>query len=89
MFVAMEKAFNEIGKLRSEMRVGFIEMENQLQATRDTLNVNLGKVIDTTQKMGKHVEQGFIAIEEAMDEDFTRLEKEITQIKDRLDKANL
>ncbi len=63
----MEKAFHEIRKLRTEMQVGFIEMENQLQATRDTLNENLGKVIEITQKMSRQVEQGFLAIGEAMD----------------------
>ncbi|MEM6738457.1 MAG: hypothetical protein AAF620_20560, partial [Bacteroidota bacterium] len=61
----MEKALNEIGKLRTEMHVGFIELENQMSSTRDQMNESfrkvsesMSKVIDTTKKVAGNVERG-------------------------------
>ncbi|MEM0940968.1 MAG: hypothetical protein AAGI25_14450 [Bacteroidota bacterium] len=99
----MEKALNEIGKLRTEMHVGFIELENQISFTKDQIastrnqmnesfikvGDSLGKVIDTTKKIAGNVERGFLAVEEAMQEDVDRIDKEIQSIKDRLDRANI
>ncbi|MEM0940897.1 MAG: hypothetical protein AAGI25_14070 [Bacteroidota bacterium] len=92
----MEKVLNEIGKLRMDMHVGFIELENQMSSTRDQMNESfrkvsesMSKVIDTTKKVAGNVERGFLAVEEAMQEDADRIDKEIQSIKNRLDRANI
>jgi len=78
----MDKALNEIGKLRNEMKVGCIEVKNQME------NMTT-KIVGSLSKFSNTVEKGFIAIEEAIDEDMHDFQKEIENIKTRLDKANL
>lgn len=88
----MDKAFNEIGELRNEMKVGFIEIENQLEANREMLSkmVNsMGKVVESIGSFSNKMEKGFIAVEEALDNDLEQINDEIDSIKKRLDKGNL
>lgn len=68
-----------------EMKVGFIEMENQLASVKDQVS----NVVTTMHKFSGNVEKGFLAIEGAMDEDFSEIKDEISTIKKRLDDANL
>ncbi|MEQ9297314.1 MAG: hypothetical protein RIF33_02075 [Cyclobacteriaceae bacterium] len=88
----MDKALNEIGKLRNEMKVGFIEIENQLESNREMLMKiveSMGKVVETVSSFSNKVEKGFRAIEEALDNDLEQINSEISDIKKRLDKGNL
>jgi len=103
----MDKSLNEIGKLRNEMRVGFIEVENQMRAgfsgVEDRLSevektiVETQKQIKTVsetmsgtfEKFSQNVEKGFIAVEEALENDLNDLRSEIQSIKQRLNDANL
>ena len=64
----MDKALDEIGKLRNEMKVGFIELENQMGS-------NTENVIDTMEKFSINVEKGFIAIEDALGQDLSEISK--------------
>lgn len=100
----MNKALNEIGKLRNEMKVGFIKLENQMKAGNESLQNQVGSLqnqiklfqkemkrsvestIRTIEKFSQKVETGFIAVESALDKD---LGTEISQIKKRLDDANI
>lgn len=74
----MDKALNEIGKLRNEMKIGFIEVKNQIKS-----------VVDTIDRFSQKVERGFVAIEDALDTVLAELKEEIDQIKKRLDDANI
>lgn len=100
----MNKALNEIGKLRTEMKVGFIELENQMQAGNDDLKLTIQRTNDamqqklsatsqamiaTMEKFASRVESGFLAVEEALEADLHDLKSEIDSIKLRLDRANL
>jgi len=73
----MGKALNEIGKLRNEMKVGFIELENQIQASNDRLiemiHKNNNMIVKSMEKVANNIEKGFIAVEEAMQEDVDRM----------------
>lgn len=80
----MERALNEIGKLRNEMRVGFIEIENQIKAnTENTINKlaslenqmqkNMVKTVETFSKFSNTMENGFIAVEQAIEEDLSSI----------------
>lgn len=66
----MEKALNEIGKLRNEMKVGFIELENQMKVGNETIVRQMEQsnqlFIQTLGKFSKKVETGFLAIEESL-----------------------
>ena len=93
----MENALNEIGKLRNEMKVGFIELENQIQASSEKtiemltslMRDNSNLIINSMSKMAGNMEKGFIAVEEAMQQDIDRIDGELASIKKRLDDANL
>lgn len=89
----MEKAFNEIGKLRNEMKVGFIELENQIQSSNESLRQEMLRTSEATikalSKFSQKVESGFLAIEEALDQDLKEIKSEISDIKKRLDDANI
>ena len=80
---------NEIGKLRTEMKIGFIEMENQLKSTKDQMVAGFEQVVGITSKLSNNVERGFLAIEEAMESDVKNIQEELSSIKKRLNKANL
>jgi len=98
------QALNEIGRLRNEMKVGFIELENQIKANNekimDTIITSNQKIMETMRstnqaimvsisKIANNTEQGFLAVEEALEDDIKGLKEEIDDIKSRLDKANL
>jgi len=96
----MDKSLNEIGKLRNEMRVGFIEVENQMRAGFSDLEEKLSEtekqiktvsetMSGTFEKFSQNVEKGFIAVEEALENDLNDLRSEIQSIKQRLNDANL
>ncbi|MEM9896032.1 MAG: hypothetical protein AAF789_06655 [Bacteroidota bacterium] len=93
----MENALNEIGKLRNEMKVGFIELENQIQASSEKtiemltslMRDNSNLIINSMSKMAGNMEKGFLAVEEAMQQDIDRIDGELASIKKRLDDANL
>lgn len=103
----MDKALNEIGKLRNEMKIGFIELENQMKAGSEQTQSNIGQLqagivslrdemkgsndrfIKTLDKFSKNVEAGFLAIEDALENDIKDIKSELSSIKSRLDKANL
>lgn len=89
----MSKALNEIGKLRNEMKVGFIELENQIEASNEKMveliQFNTKSIVSAMDKMASNMEKGFLAVEEAMQEDVDRIDSEISNIKKRLDDANL
>ena len=89
----MDKALNEIGRLRNEMKVGFIELENQLQSNNDSLQKKIQETsqltIEAMERFSKKVEVGFIAVEEALENDLGVIKKEIVDIKKRLDQGNL
>ncbi|MEQ8809859.1 MAG: hypothetical protein RIE59_12375 [Imperialibacter sp.] len=89
----MDKALNEIGRLRNEMKVGFIELENQLQSNNDSLQKKIQETsqltIEAMERFSKKVEVGFIAVEEAVENDLGVIKKEIVDIKKRLDQGNL
>jgi len=93
----MSKALNEIGKLRNEMKVGFIELENQIQASSEKtiekltelMRGNTKSIVGSMEKMSKSMEKGFLAVEDAMQEDVDRVDAEIERIKKRLDDADL
>ena len=89
----MDKALNEIGKLRNEMKVGFIELQSQMRSNQEKLETqmrkNTEKTMNVMEKFSNNVDKGFIAIEEALDRDLSVINKEINQIKKRLDDANI
>lgn len=96
----MDKALNEIGKLRSEMKIGFIELENQIQANgeiiRDEMELLRQKVQQSSEstikiisKLSSNMEKGFLAVEGALDKDINEIRSEIKGIKKRLDQGNL
>ncbi|MEM9329409.1 MAG: hypothetical protein AAGA85_27360 [Bacteroidota bacterium] len=89
----MDKALNEIGKLRNEMKLGFIELENQIQNRNDQLVDQIQETskvtVATLQRFSQSVEKGFLAVESALDKDLVDLRSEIKGIKERLDKANI
>lgn len=100
----MDKALNEIGKLRNEMKIGFIELENQMQANDESLREEIKRTSEALQenikrtseltigaldKFAQKVEAGFIAVEEALDDDISEIKKELLNIRKRLDDANL
>ncbi len=96
----MDKALNEIGKLRHEMKIGFIELENQMQSGSDKMQVGLDKLRDemkqsnelfikTMDKFSKNVEAGFLAVEGAIEQDLKDIRSELSEIKKRLDQGNL
>ena len=87
---------NEIGKLRTEMKIGFIEMENQLKSTKEELVSSIQNVSNSMDHLVKgvgnlssNVERGFLAIEEAMESDVKNIQEELSSIKERLNKDNL
>lgn len=76
----MEKALNEIGKLRNEMKVGFIELENQMKSGNESIQSRLESLqkqvkdsndltVRSLESFSKKVETGFLAIEEALESD--------------------
>lgn len=89
LFLFYDKALNEIGKLGNEMKTGFIEVENQLNSSKEQMSGALNQVIQTMNRFSTNVEKGFLAIEEAMEEDVTDIKDEISSIKERLDRGNL
>ena len=87
---------NEIYKLRTDMKIGFIEMENQLKSTKEELVSSIQNVSNSMDHLMKgvgnlssNVERGFLAIEEAMESDVKNIQEELSSIKERLNKANL
>lgn len=89
----MDKALNEIGMLRNEMKVGFIELENQIRASNDkimeTMRSTNYALMESISKIAGNIEKGFLAVEDAMEDDIKNIKEEIQDIKNRLDKANL
>ena len=58
----MEEALNEIGKLRNEMKLGFIELENQFKNSQSSvdgkfneLETKLSEIHKTMVENGKRV----------------------------------
>lgn len=48
----MDKAPNEIGKLRHEMKIGFIELENQIQSGNEKMKTGMVELIGGIEGLG-------------------------------------
>lgn len=87
----MNKVLSNVGKLRNEMRVGFMELENQLSANNDSLQKKIletsSLTISAMDRFSKKVEAGFLAVE--LEKDLSDINDEIANIKKRLDDANI
>lgn len=82
------------------MKIGFIELENQIQANgeiiRDEMELLRQKVQQSSEstikiisKLSSNMEKGFLAVEGALDKDINEIRSEIKGIKKRLDQGNL
>ncbi len=58
-----------MGKLRNEMKAGFIELGNQMKSGNESIVQQMERsnqlFIQTLEKFSKKVETGFLAIEES------------------------
>jgi len=81
----MNKALNGGGKLRNEMRVGFIELENPVSANNDALKKKMQETsaltIAAMHRFSKKVDAGFLAVEDALEKDLSDTSEEISSIK--------
>ena len=82
------------------MKVGFIEVENQMGSgfgevdkkisdVSDQLQCTSRSIADSLEKFSGNIEKGFLAVEGAMGEDVNELKSEIESIKKRPDDANI
>lgn len=75
------------------MKIGFIELENQIEASSELVQKQITESNKRTVKalsdFSQKVEKGFLAVESALDKDLNDIKSEIKGIKKRLDQGNL
>ena len=88
----MEELKDELGKLRNEMKIGFIEVDNQFQMVNDKLSDVSQEVKKTQSQMAKIatlVDQGFDVIQTHVDQKAKQQDLRLSKVEERLDRAGL
>lgn len=95
----MKHLNNELGKLRQEVKVGFIEVDNRFQAANERL-ISIGEELQkanqelagTQQQMGriaKLVDDGFEVIQNFLSQQLDQQDMRLTNLERRMDQAGL
>ena len=88
----MDRILDEIGKLRHEMQVGFIEVDNRFEQVSDAIERVSNTLKDTRGQVGKVatlMDGGLELITQYIKDVQTKQELRIQKIEERLDKAGL
>jgi len=89
----MDKTLNEIRKLRKEMRVALIGLENQNETSSSPIEQQIigpnKMIINALINFLDSIERRFVSLEYILDNDINEIRSEINGIKKRLDQSSL
>ncbi len=95
----MKHLNNELGKLRQEVKVGFIEVDNRFRGVNDQLaqitehlqrtNQALGETQQQMGRIAKLVDDGFEVIQTYVSQQIDQQNSRLTSLEQRMDRAGL
>ena len=88
----MKHLNNELGKLRQEVKVGFLEVDNRFIHITEELRKTNKAIGETQQQMGriaKLVDDGFEVIQDYVTQQLGQQDSRLTSLEQRMDRAGL